>query len=238
MAVRLAEGKPLDHVQITKPLVEELKGPPKFQPELAELKLTPGIGVGLGASGAGGELLLVEVRKMPGKGGIRVTGSLGPILKEAANTAVSFVRSKSEELKLDPEWIKKIDLHVHIPRAQAVYDFAGCGLTIFSAVCSLLLENSCRGDVAVIGELTLRGSVLPVDDVRAMLFAAQRAGVKEVIIPSKNRSDVEETPKEVTSDLSIRYIDRVDEVLPLVLQPPLLENDQILSAASRPPARA
>lgn len=220
MAVRMAEGKELNEVKITKELVLETMGPPQFQPEVAEEALNPGIATGLGVGGAGGELLLVEVSSMPGKGKVHVTGSLGPVLKEAAQTAVSFVRSKADRLHLHPEWIKDIDIHLHIPRARAARDFAGMGAAIFCAVCSLLLKVRCRSDVAAVGELTLRGNLLPVRGVKAMLLCAHRAGIREVVLPARNEPDVAEVPENILVDLRIHYVARVDELLALVLAPP------------------
>lgn len=235
VVVRLAEGKLVESklveaqldggqdkssVRVTPELVEKVLGPPTYEPETSDAALSPGVALGLGSSGAGGELLLVEVNRMPGKGGIRVTGSLGPVLGEAAQTALSFVRSRAARLGLEEDWLRSIDLHVHIPRARAVSDFAGMGVAIFSAACSLLLGVSCRHDVAVIGELTLRGAVLPVRGIKAMLLSAERAGIREVLLPARNEPDVAEVPDEVLAGLRIRYIHKVDEVLPLLLLAP------------------
>jgi ATP-dependent Lon protease len=220
MAVRIAEGKTVEDVHVNPELVRDLMGPPRYRPEVPERRQTPGTAVGLGASGAGGEILIVEATRMPGKGNVRITGSLGPILTEAAHTAVSFVRSKSDRLALDPEWIKSIDLHMHIPRAKAVQDFAGIGVTMFCAVASLLLDVPCRSDIAVVGELTLRGSVLPVGGVKAMMLAAHRAGLREVLLPARNEPDLIEVPNEVRSELRVHLVSRVDEVLSLVLERP------------------
>ncbi len=220
MAVRLAEQKEVDHVQITKELVLEIMGPPKYQPEVTEASHAPGIAAGLGIGGAGGELLLVEVSKMPGKGNVHVTGSLGPVLKEAAHTAVSFVRSRADKMHLPNDWIKGIDVHVHIPRARAARDFAGMGAAIFAAVCSRLLHVSVRSDVAIVGELTLRGSILPVRGIKGMLLCAHRSGIRSVLLPARNEPDVAEVPEEILADLHIKYIHRVDEILSLVLAEP------------------
>ncbi len=237
LAVRKAEGHDIADKEVTREVVEELLGPPTYQPEIAEMDLAPGVANGLGVGGAGGELLVAEVSKMRGKGNVHVTGSLGPVLKEAAQTAVSFVRSRAERLHLDPEWLRDQDIHVHIPRARAARDFAGMGAAIFSAVASLLLDSPCRADVAVVGELTLRGTVLPVRGVKAMLLCAHRAGFREIILPARNEPDVAEVPDDVVSDLSIRYIGRVDELLPLVLAPPK-DNGALPDDSSAPQARA
>lgn len=220
IAVRKAEGQDVAGVTIDKELIHEVMGPPTYQPEIPDAVLAPGVATGFGVGGAGGELLLAEVSKMTGKGKVHVTGNLGPVLSEAAQTAVSFVRSKAERLQLDPEWLKDIDLHVHIPRARAARDFAGMGGAIFGAVCSLLLDAPCRAEVAVVAELTLRGTVLPVRGIKAMILAAHRAGIREILVPARNEPDVSEVPDDVLADIRVRYIQRVDELLPLLLAPP------------------
>ncbi len=236
LAVRMAEGKEISETRVTPELVAEILGPPVYQPEIVEGELAPGVATGLGVGGAGGELLLAEVSHMPGRGKVHVTGSLGPVLAEAAQTAISFVRSRADRLHLDPEWIKEMDLHVHIPRARAARDFAGMGGAIFCAVCSLLLKSPCRADVAVVGELTLRGTVLPVPGIKAMLLCAHRAGIREVILPARNRPDVEEVPEAILADLHLRYVGRLDELLPLVLSPPKTGENAPRSADPSPQA--
>lgn len=218
IAVKEAEGE-IQTVEVTRTVVEEILGPPEYRLETTEIAPAPGIAAGLGASGAGGELVIVEVSRMPGKGNIRLTGSLGKVLEEAAHTAVSFVRSRADRLHLSPEWLKDIDVHIHVPRARAVRDFAGLGSAIFAALCSLLLGVPCRNDVAVVGELTLRGAILPVNNVKAMLLAAHRAGVTEVILPARNEADVSEVSDEILANLRIRYISHVDSLLGLILSP-------------------
>jgi ATP-dependent Lon protease len=175
------------------------------------------VAVGLSVSGAGGDLLIIETTKMPGKGEIVITGSMRNVMKEAAETAVSLVRSRAEALGLDPQWLRAIDLHVHAPRGGAARDAASIGLPIFVAVTSLLLRARCRPDVAVTGEITLRGAVLPVQSLKDQVLAAHRAGVKHVVIPARNAVDLEEVPPEVREDLGIHLVSRIDQVLPLVL---------------------
>ncbi|MCH2110021.1 MAG: endopeptidase La, partial [Polyangiaceae bacterium] len=217
VAVEHAQGEKKVDAVITPERLEAIKGAPRYRVEQREKKLHPGVALGLGASDVGGEVLNVEVSKMPGKGNIRLTGSLGPVLEEAANTAFTFVRSKSTALHLEEDWLKNIDLHLHIPLAQAVYDFAGLGASIFGALASLLLNSPCRADTAIVGELTLRGRVLGVRNLKPMLFAAHRLGIKTVILPSKNRPDIQEVPEEILHALDLKYIDRVDQILPLLL---------------------
>jgi ATP-dependent Lon protease len=218
LAVKLAEGKDVPKQLVNAAYVETVLGTQRYRPELAERRVTPGIATGLGVGGAGGDILFIETTRMPGKGKIRVTGSLRAIMKEAAATAVSYARSRADRLSIDPEWIKSIDLHVHIPKGGATRDAAGVGVTIFVAVVSLLLDVPTRPDVAVAGELTLRGMVLPINDVKAKVLAAHRAGIKTLILPERNRGDLEEVPPSVLQSLELHFISRVEESLALALE--------------------
>jgi ATP-dependent Lon protease len=234
LAVKLAEGAHVPRQQVNGAYVERVLGTQRFRPELAERRNTPGIATGLGVGGAGGDILFIETTSMPGKGKIRVTGSLRAIMKEAAATAVSYVRSRAERLAIDPEWIKTVDLHVHIPKGGSTRDAAGVGVTIFVAVMSLLLKVPARPDVAVAGELTLRGTVLPVAEVKAKVLAAHRAGIKCLILPERNRGDLEEVPKVVLQALEIHFIRRVEEALALALE----ATDQVPLSRESTPAPA
>jgi ATP-dependent Lon protease len=142
------------------------------------------------------------------------------VMKEAAATAVSYARSRATRLSVDPEWIKIIDLHVHIPKAAATRDHASVGVTIFVAVMSLISGVPMRPDVAVAGELTLRGLVLPIPEVKAKLLAAHRAGIKKVVLPDRNRGDLAEVPASVLESLEIHFIRRVEEALAVCLEGP------------------
>jgi ATP-dependent Lon protease len=217
LAVKLAEGAHVPRQQVNGAYVERVLGTQRFRAELAERRHAPGIATGLGVGGAGGDILFIETTKMPGKGKIRVTGSLRAIMKEAAATAVSYARSRAERLSIDPEWIKTVDLHVHIPKGGSTRDAAGVGVTIFVAVMSLLLNVPTRPDVAVAGELTLRGTVLPVNEIKAKVLAAHRAGIKSLILPERNRGDLEEVPKIVLQALEIHFIRRVEDALAFAL---------------------
>jgi ATP-dependent Lon protease len=220
-AVRLAEHKgDAPPARTDAEFIEQVLGIQKYRPELAERKLSPGVATGLSVNNAGGDLLFIEVTRMPGKGKIHVTGNLRSVMKESAATAVSYVRSRADRLHLDPEWLKTMDLHLHIPRARAARDAAGAGLPMFVAVSSLLLGVAARPDTAATGEMTLRGRVLPVPDIKAKILAAHRAGIKTVVLPEGNRNDVQDVPEEVLSNLDLRFVERVDQVLPLVLEEP------------------
>ena len=218
LAVKLAEGVDVPLQEVTGAYVEKVLGTQRYRPELAERRSNPGIATGLGVGGAGGDILFIETTRMPGKGKIRVTGSVRAIMKEAAATAVSYVRSRAERLGIDPEWIRTIDLHVHIPRAAATRDAAGVGVTIFVAVMSLLLNVPTRPHVAVAGELTLRGAVLPIPEIKAKVLAAHRAGIRTLILPERNRADLEEVPKVILEALEIHFLRRVEDALGFALE--------------------
>ena len=200
--------------------VERVLGAAKFRPENAERELKPGISTGLSASSDGGRLMFVETSLMPGKGRVHLTGNLRNVMQEAATTAVTYVRSKAEALHLDPAWIKDIDLHIHVPHHGIPKDGAAAGLAVFIAVASLLLDAPVRSDVAVTGEVSLRGRVLRVDGIVPKLLAAHRAGVKTVLLPERNRVDLDDVPKHLLEVLDIKLISTMDEVLPLVLEAP------------------
>ncbi len=232
VTVRLAEKRFAGQVVVTPELARELLGPEKQRPELTDRKHVPGVALGLGVSSGGGDLLVVEVTRMPGKGEIIITGNMRGVMKESATTAVSFVRSRAERLKLDPEWLKTIDLHLHVPRAAAVRDAAGVGLAMFVAVTSLMLGVPTRSDVAMTGELTLRGSILPVTGLKEQVLAAHRAGVRTLLIPARNQRDFADVPEEIKQDLNVHFLSRLDEVLPLVLEEPSPAAEQERSDAS------
>ena len=156
---------------------------------------------------------------MPGKGKITVTGNLKSVMEESVHTALSFVRSKTERLKLDPEFLKTIDMHVHFPKGGTPKDGPSAGITIFAAVCSLLLKWPLKREIAMTGEITLRGAVMPVGGIKEKLLAAHRAGITEVLVPARNEADLEEVPKDILAAMKIHLVSKVDEVLTLVLDP-------------------
>lgn len=218
-AVKVAEGQDIREVATPEHVIRVL-GPPRVRPERAELKLTPGVATGLGVTSAGGELLFVEVSKMPGKGNVVLTGNMKSVMQESAQTAISFVRSRADELHLDREWLKSIDLHLHLPRHGIPKDGPSAGIAIFSAVTSLLLGVPLRSDVAMTGEISLRGRVLPVGGIKQKLLAAHRAGIHHVLIPERNRADLDDVPEDIKKELRITLVSKVDEILSLVLEPP------------------
>jgi len=218
-AVKLAEGKDVQE-SVTAEHVERVLGPHKHRPETAERDLAPGVATGLAWTPGGGEILFIEASKMPGKGNVVLTGNMRSVMQESASAAISFVRSKAALLHLDPEWLKSIDLHVHVPQHGTPKDGPSAGVTMFTAVTSLLLGCSVRSDVAMTGEISLRGRVMPVGGVKEKLLAAHRAGIKQVLIPDRNRRDLDDVPQDVKDELQITLVSSLDEILPIVLQPP------------------
>jgi ATP-dependent Lon protease len=219
-AVKVAEGERALEV-VTPEHVEAVLGPHKYRPEQAEKQLAPGVAVGLAWTPAGGEILFIEASRMPGKGGVVLTGNMRNVMQESAALAISFVRSHAAELHLDAEWLRQIDLHVHIPQHGTPKDGPSAGVTMFTAVASLLLDCPVRSDVAMTGEISLRGRVLPVGGVKEKLLAAHRAGMKQVLIPERNRRDLDDVPQDVLRELTVTPIRTMAEILPLVLEPPV-----------------
>jgi ATP-dependent Lon protease len=218
-SVRLAEGEDI-HETVDRAHVERVLGPHLHKPEAAERKGQPGVVAGLSVSSAGGNILFIEASKMPGKGQVILTGNLRNVMQESATTAVSFVRSKADRLMLDPEWLKSIDLHLHIPNGATPKDGPSAGVTMFTAVASLLLDAPVRPDIAMTGEISLRGKVLPVGGIKEKMLAAHRAGMKRVLLPKRNERDLDELPKEIRDSMEFCPISTMDEILPLVLMPP------------------
>ena len=200
--------------------MEEVLGVHKYRPQDAERDLRPGVATGLASTTSGGRLMFVEASKMPGRGKVVLTGNMRNIMQEAATAAVSYVRSKATELHLDPEWIRDIDLHLHAPHKGVPRDAPAAGMAMFAAVASLMLDCPVRSDIAMTGEISLRGRVLRIEELTQKLLAAHRAGIREVVVPQRNRIDLEEVPKHLVEEMTIRMVGSVEEVLPLVLAEP------------------
>ncbi|MBW2455940.1 MAG: endopeptidase La [Deltaproteobacteria bacterium] len=218
-AMKIADGKEIADL-VTHDYVETALGTHKYHPENAEQELRPGVATGLASSAAGGRLLFIEASQMPGTGKVVLTGNMRNVMQESAAAAVSYVRSNAEQLHLDPEWIKDIDLHLHAPQAGVPKDGPSAGVAMYAAVASLMLDFPLRADVAMMGEISLRGRVLRVEDLIQKLLAAHRAGIKEVLVPTQNRVELSEIPAHIIEDLNLRFIGSVEEVLPLVMAQP------------------
>jgi ATP-dependent Lon protease len=211
-----------DPVQIGREDLRRYLGKERFFNEVAERTAFPGIVTGLAWTPTGGEILFVEASRMPGKARLEITGKLGDVMKESARAALTYVRSHADELGLDPAFLESQDLHIHVPAGAVPKDGPSAGVTIFTALASLLTGRRARADTAMTGECTLRGRVLPVGGIKAKVLAAHRAGIARVLLPARNRRDVdEEVPEAVLEDLELVFVDDMGQVLTAALEPPL-----------------
>jgi len=192
-------------------------GPPKHFPELAARTERSGVAIGLVVTRIGGDIVFIEATKMRGKGKLTLTGYLGEVMKESAQAALSYIRSQAEALSIDPEVFEKYDIHVHVPAGAIPKDGPSAGVTIAAALASLLTDTPLRPDLAMTGEITLRGKVLPVGGIRDKVLAAHRAGVKAVILPKRNEGDLQEVPANVREALEFHFVDVIEEVFEYAL---------------------
>ena len=221
VAVKVAEGQAKEHEIIGPAEVEEILGPKKFVSEVADRTSEPGVATGLAWTAVGGDILFIEATQMPGKGKLTLTGQLGDVMKESVTAALSFVRGRAAALGLDPgNFLENKDLHVHVPAGAVPKDGPSAGVTMYTALVSLLTGVPVRPDVAMTGEITLRGNVLQIGGVKEKLLAAHRAGIKRVIIPDRNVKDLIDVPDEVKKEMEILSVKRMDEVLALALVNP------------------
>ena len=212
----VVDGKSFS-TEVTGERISEYLGVPKYRPMLAEDKNEIGIATGLAWTEAGGELLLTESTLMPGKGQLTLTGKLGDVMQESAQAAMSYVRAKAEDFGIPKEFNKKTDVHVHVPEGAIPKDGPSAGITITTALVSTLARVPTRRDVAMTGEITLRGKVLPVGGVKEKVLAAHRANLKTIILPKDNEKDLADIPKEVLDSLDLYMVDTMDEVLKIAL---------------------
>ena len=201
--------------------VKDYLGIPRFRPTVAETKNEIGLSTGLAWTEVGGELLVIEATLMPGKGKLTLTGKLGDVMQESAQAALSYVRSKAPDLDLDEDFHSKIDIHIHVPEGAIPKDGPSAGITLATTLVSALTKIPVRRDVAMTGEITLRGKVLPIGGVKEKVLAAHRAGVKNIILPRDNEKDLADIPKKVRDVLDLHLVDTVDEVLQIALAKPL-----------------
>jgi ATP-dependent Lon protease len=206
---------------ITAEKVTEYLGVPRFRPTVAEEKNEIGIATGLAWTEVGGELLVSEATLMPGKGKLTLTGKLGDVMQESAQAALSYIRSKAPELSLPEDFHSKIDIHVHVPEGAIPKDGPSAGITMATALASAVTKIPTRRDVAMTGEITLRGKVLPIGGVKEKVLAAHRAGVTNIVLPRDNEKDLADIPKDVLDALSVHLVSTMDEVLKIALAGPL-----------------
>ncbi|MFH1102783.1 MAG: endopeptidase La [Pseudomonadota bacterium] len=202
-----------DNFQVSAKSVMKYLGPPRFRENQIEEKDQIGMVIGLAWTQVGGELLMVETLTMPGKGELIITGKLGDVMKESAQAAVSYVRSRAESLMIDDKFHKKLDLHIHIPEGAIPKDGPSAGITMCSSIVSALTKRPVHRDIAMTGEITLRGRILPIGGLKEKILAAHRGGIRKIIIPKENEKDLKDIPPSIAKQIDIIMVEHMDEVL-------------------------
>jgi len=218
VAVKVAEGDTSPRQIKSEDDLREFLGPIKYTSEVAERTEETGVATGLAWTSVGGEILFIEVTRMFGSGKMQLTGQLGDVMKESAHAALSYVRTNAEKYGISKDFLEKSDIHIHIPAGAMPKDGPSAGITMFTAIVSLLTGSRVRHDVAMTGEISLRGRVLPIGGVKEKTLAAHRAGIKRVLLPERNKADLEEVPKEVRDELEFVFVHKLDEVLEAALE--------------------
>jgi len=220
------EKKEIRKVIVNGKNVQEFLGIQKFRQPLVAEASEVGLATGLAWTEVGGEVLLTEATTMEGKGDLTLTGKLGEVMQESAKAALSFVRSRSEEFDLGTDFHKLLDLHVHIPEGGIPKDGPSAGITLATTIVSALAGIPVRRDVAMTGEITLRGKVLPIGGLKEKVLAAHRAGIKNVILPKDNEKDLKDIPSSVLKDVKMILVETMDEVLDIALEEPIRNKDR------------
>ena len=217
VAMRIAEGIVVNE-QIDSEQLPGILGPKKFESEIAMRTSVPGVATGLAWTPVGGDILFIEATRLPGNGKLILTGQLGEVMKESAQAALSLVKSRAHELGLNQELFEKNDIHIHVPAGAIPKDGPSAGVAMFTALYSAFSERIVQSDVAMTGEISLRGLVLPVGGIKEKVIAAARAGIKTVMLPKRNQRDFEEIPEAVRNHLRFIWLEKVDDVLKFALE--------------------
>ncbi len=220
IARAVTEGR-TETTQVTEDQVREFLGPERFFAEVAERTAEPGVVTGLAYTPNGGDILFIESTRMQGKKGLTLTGSLGDVMKESAQTALSLVRSRAASLGIEPDFFETSDIHVHVPAGAIPKDGPSAGVTIATSLASLLTNRPVHPDVAMTGEITLRGTVLPIGGVKEKVLAARRAGIRTVLLPHRNEKDIEDVPESVRSEMKLIFVEKLEDVLEVALADPI-----------------
>ncbi|HET7135641.1 MAG TPA: S16 family serine protease, partial [Casimicrobiaceae bacterium] len=217
-AMRIAEGE-TQHIRVDAPDLAAILGPRRFEAEVAMRTGTPGVATGLAWTPVGGDILFIEAARSPGNGKLTLTGQLGDVMKESAQAALTLVKARSRELGLAPETFEKSDIHVHVPAGATPKDGPSAGVAMFVALSSLLTGRPVRSDVAMTGEISLRGLVLPIGGVKEKVLAALRAGIKTVMLPTRNQRDLDDIPADARAQIEFVWMDEVDDAIATALSP-------------------
>jgi ATP-dependent Lon protease len=230
-AVQVARGTE-ELIRVTEPLARKWLGPRRFSAESLRRTADPGVATGLAYTPTGGDVLYVEAQAYPGRGKLAVTGQLGEVMQESAQAALSWVRSHTEELELDEQWFSRHDVHVHVPAGAVPKDGPSAGIAMATAIASLIRETPVADDVAMTGEITLTGQVLPIGGVRDKVLAAQRAGLARVILPRENEHDLDELPGETREAVAFVLVDSIGEVFDAAFDRRLREDREAASTTT------
>jgi ATP-dependent Lon protease len=214
--VRIAEGS-AQQVDVGPADLAALLGPRKFESEVAMRTGVPGVATGLAWTPVGGDILFIEATRMPGAGKLILTGQLGDVMKESAQAALSLIKARAQSLGIQPEALEKSDIHVHVPAGATPKDGPSAGVAMFTALASLFTDRPVRNDVAMTGEISLRGLVLPIGGVKEKVLAALRAGITTVMLPARNRRDLEDIPAEARDKIKFVWLDQVEDALSTAL---------------------
>ncbi|SPP94025.1 endopeptidase La [Bradyrhizobium vignae] len=217
-AVQVAEGT-ATKVVVTPKDIATVLGQPRFEGEIALRTSVPGVATGLAWTPVGGDILFIEATRVPGKGGLILTGQLGDVMRESVQAAMTLVKSKATQLGIDPQAFEKSDIHVHVPAGATPKDGPSAGVAMFTALTSLLTNRTVRSDTAMTGEISLRGLVLPVGGIKEKVVAAAAAGLKRVMLPARNKRDYDDIPKSARDELEFIWLERVDEAIAAALEP-------------------
>jgi ATP-dependent Lon protease len=217
VAVQVAEKKDRSRRFIEPADVSKMLGPPRYFSEVSERLTQSGVAIGMVVTQVGGDIVFIEATKMKGKGELKLTGQLGEVMRESAQAALSYIRANAEQLGIDPDFFAHHDIHIHVPEGAIPKDGPSAGVTLVTALVSLLTDTPVQPDLAMTGEITLRGKVLPVGGVREKVLAAHRAGIKTVILPKRNEKDLEELPHNVREALRVEFVEEISQVLGIAL---------------------
>ncbi len=217
VAVKIAEGS-IESAHVDVDDLREPLGPPRFESEVAMRTSVPGVATGLAWTPVGGDILFIEASRSPGSGKLILTGQLGDVMKESAQAALSLIKARAVDLNIEQERLEKSDIHVHVPAGAIPKDGPSAGTAIYAALVSLLTERRVRKDVAMTGEITLRGLVLPVGGIKEKVLAAQQAGIRTVLLPARNRKDWEDIPEKVRENLRFHWIEHVEDAISIALR--------------------
>jgi ATP-dependent Lon protease len=235
IATKVAEGKDAPADVSIEQVRDALGRPRYFYEELAARTSQPGVAIGVGVSSVGGDIMFLEATRMPGTGSLQVTGQLGDVMKESAHAALSFVRSRAGDLKIDPEFFQNSDIHIHVPAGAVPKDGPSAGVAMTTAIISLLTGTPVLDDVAMTGEITLRGQVLPVGGIKEKSLAASRAGLTRFVLPYRNEVDLDDVPDELKENMTFIPAKTMDDVLEAVMPPKFNKNRKPLLTGGKPP---